>query len=479
MPRKKKAVKKKKEGDAESAEEPEEESTAGESGREKPAEKPKKQKKQKKKESKGENKDKKSGKEEKEEPKEESFSQPEFSIGLVGHVDHGKTTLVKSLSGKWTDTHSEELKRGITIRLGYADATFYKCPKCKGTDAFSISAKCPKCSGTGKKLRTVSFVDAPGHESLMATMLCGAAIMDAAVLMIAANEQCPQPQTKEHLMALGITGIKNLIIVQNKIDLVSEEEAEKNYKQIKEFIKNTPFKDVPIIPISAQHSINIDLLIETIEDKFKTPERDPNKPPLMFVARSFDINKPGSAVGKMVGGILGGALKQGKLSVGQEIEILPGYEVEEKNRKVWKPLTTKIVGLMAASRKVDEIFPGGSMAVMTELDPSIVKSDTFAGAVAGEKGKLPPVWYSLNLKVHLLDRVVGTKDKLVVDPVKKGEILMLNVNASATVGVVQDLGKGIVTCPLKRPVCAEKGSRATISRRFGNRWRLIGFGEIQ
>lgn len=411
--------------------------------------------------------------------KAQKNAQPELSIGLVGHVDHGKTTLVKALSGKWTDTHSEELKRGITIRLGYADATFYKCEKCKGTDAYSVSEKCPKCGGTGKRLRTISFVDAPGHESLMATMICGSAIIDAALLIIAANETCPQPQTKEHLMALGIIGIKKLIIVQNKIDLVSEEDAVKNYEQIKSFIKNTPFKDVPIVPISAQHNINIDLLIEAIEENFKTPQRDPNKDPLMFVARSFDINKPGTEISKLMGGVLGGALKQGKLRVGQEIEILPGYEVEEKNKKVWKPLITEIVGLMAGGAKVDEILPGGSMAVLTLLDPSVTKSDTFAGAIVGEKGKMPPVWYNLELDVHLLERVVGTTDKLVVEPIKTSEILMLNVNASATVGVVQGFGKKTVKCSLKRPVCAEKGARVTISRRFGNRWRLIGFGMIK
>ena len=409
----------------------------------------------------------------------EETHQPELSIGLVGHVDHGKTTLVKAFSGKWTDTHSEELKRGITIRLGYADATFYKCEKCKGTDAYSIDEKCPKCGGKGKRLRTVSFVDAPGHESLMATMLCGAAIMDAAMLMIAANEQCPQPQTKEHLMALGIVGIKNLIIIQNKIDLVSEEDAKKNYAQIKAFLKGTPYKDAPIIPVSAQHSINIDLLIETIEENFKTPKRDADKDPLMYIARSFDINKPGTNVQKLMGGVLGGALKQGKLTKGQEIEILPGREIAEKNKKVWKPITTKIEGLMATSANVDEVFPGGSIAILTGLDPSIVKSDTFAGAIVGEKGKLPPVRYDLDLEIHLLERVVGTKDKLLVDAIKKQEILMLNVNAAATVGVVTELGKNKVSCVLKRPVCAEEGSRVTISRRFGNRWRLIGFGIIK
>ncbi len=410
--------------------------------------------------------------------KKDERIQPDLSVGLIGHVDHGKTTLVKALSGKWTDTHSEELKRGITIRLGYADSTFYKCSKCKGTDAYSKSEECPKCKGKGKKIKTISFVDAPGHESLMATMLCGSAIMDAAILMVAANETCPQPQTKEHIMALGIIGLKNVIVVQNKIDLVSEKDAIKNYKQIKAFMKQTPYKDAPIIPISAQHSLNIDLLIEAMEKNFKIPERDPNKDPLMFIARSFDINKPGTKVEKMMGGVLGGSVKQGKLSVGEEIEILPGYEVEEKNKKIWKPLTTKITGLMAANQKVDEIYPGGSIAVLTDLDPSIVKSDTLAGAIIGEKGKMPPVWYDFELKVHLLGRVVGTKDKLLVESVKKQEVLMLNVNAAATVGIVQDISKNKFKCTLKRPVCAEKSSRVTISRRFGNRWRLIGYGTI-
>ncbi|MDP2907080.1 MAG: GTP-binding protein, partial [Nanoarchaeota archaeon] len=150
--------------------------------------------------------------------------QPEINIGLVGHVDHGKTTLVYKLSGKWTDEHSEEIKRGITIRLGYADIIFYKCPNCK-TNCYVTSATCPTCKSKCTPLRKVSFIDAPGHETLMATMLSGAAIMDGALLLVSANEPCPQPQTKEHLMALNIIGVKNIVIIQNKIDLISEEDA--------------------------------------------------------------------------------------------------------------------------------------------------------------------------------------------------------------------------------------------------------------
>lgn len=136
------------------------------------------------------------------------MSQPCVNIGMVGHVDHGKTTLVKALSGVWTDTHSEEMKRGISIRLGYADTTFRKCPECGLPGGYTVSNKCDQCEAETEEVRTVSFVDSPGHETLMATMLSGAAIMDGAILVIAANEECPQPQTKEHLMALNIIGKK-------------------------------------------------------------------------------------------------------------------------------------------------------------------------------------------------------------------------------------------------------------------------------
>ena len=250
--------------------------------------------------------------------------QPELNIGLVGHVDHGKTTLVSKISGKFTDTHSEELKRGITIRLGYADAEIYKCSIKDFPYRTHVNLpKNVKC----ELIRKISFIDAPGHETLMATMLSGAAIMDAALLLIAANEKCPQPQTKEHLMALEIVGIKNIIIVQNKIDLVDEKEAEENFNQIKQFVKGTIAENAPIIPVSAQQNINIDVLITAIQEYFKTPERDLKKEPLMFVARSFDVNKPGTDVDELNGGVLGGALKQGKLKINDKIEIRPGLRI--------------------------------------------------------------------------------------------------------------------------------------------------------
>ena len=396
-----------------------------------------------------------------------SKDQPEINIGLVGHVDHGKTTLTEKLSGKWTDTHSEEMKRGITIKLGYADTTFYKTKEGYST------------KGTEKEmLRKVSLVDAPGHESLMATMLAGATLMDGALLLIAANEPCPQPQTKEHLMALENSGIKNVIIVQNKIDLVDDKKVMKNYEQIKDFLKGTSYENSPIIPISAIHGININYLIQTIEEHIPTPKRDPDKDPLFLVARSFDINKPGYLPKDMKGGILGGALLQGKLNVGDEIEIRPGRIVEEHNQLVAKPLKSKIIGIVSGSKQFKDITPGGSMGVLTSLDPGVVKGDSLAGSVAGLPDKLPETIYEVKMQVKLLERVVGSQEELNVDPIKMHEVLMLNVNSAATVGQVIKLGKDEATCKLRLPICAHKGSRISISRRVGTRFRLIGYGII-
>jgi len=404
------------------------------------------------------------------------LKQPEINIGLVGHVDHGKTTLVSRLSGKWTDTHSEEIKKGITIRLGYANATFYKCPKCK---KYQSSAQCPECKVKCEELRTISLVDAPGHETLMATMLSGSAIMDAAILLVAADEECPQPQTKEHLMALEMAGIKNIIIIQNKIDLVSKEDATKNFNDIKKFVKGSIAEKAPIVPISAQKNVNIDLLIETIEENFKTPKRDPKKAPKLFIARSFDVNKPGTELQKVVGGVLGGALMEGQIKVGDKIEIKPGMKIEKEGKVKWLPINTEIIGIKSGNEDLKEAIPGGSIAVLTKLDPSYVKSDKLSGNILGLPGKLPEAYTELTLTPHLLERVVGTEDELKVDPVKKGEVLMLTVNAAATAGVVTELSKNAFSITLKLPVCADKKDRFTISRRVGHRFRLIGYATIK
>jgi len=403
---------------------------------------------------------------------------PEVNIGMIGHVDHGKTTLTQRLTGKWTDEHSEELKRGISIRLGYADSAFYKCPKCDEPDCYSVGKKCSHCKSSCELLRVVSFVDAPGHETLMATMLSGAAIMDGAVLVIAANEKCPQPQTREHLTALEISGTKNIVIVQNKIDLVSEEDALKNYKQISEFVKGTCAENAPIIPVSAHHDINIDVLIQTMETNIKTPKRDVDKSPLMYIARSFDINKPGSRPGDLKGGVIGGSLIQGVLKKGEEIEISPGRKVEVDGKQNFESIVTKIHSFFTGGISSDIANAGGLLAIGTELDPARVKSDSFSGKIVGKPGKIPSILESFDLSIHLLKRVVGTIEEKNVEPLKTNEPLMLTVGTATTVGIITELRENKVRVKLKISVCAEEGQRIAVSRRIEGKWHLIGYGEI-
>ena len=405
--------------------------------------------------------------------------QPEINIGMIGHVDHGKTTLTQTLTGKWTDEHSEELKRGISIKLGYADAAFYKCTKCKEPKCYCNSKKCPECNSDTELLRVVSFVDAPGHETLMAIMLSGAAIMDGAVLVIAANEHCPQPQTREHLTALDIAGIKNIVIIQNKIDLVSEKKAIKHYEQILQFVKGTCAEKAPIIPISAHHKINIDALIMAMEKYIPTPKRNLNVSPLMYIARSFDINKPGFYPKDLKGGVIGGSLLKGIIKKGDKIEISPGRDISIEGKKTIEPIVTVVDSLFTGGKEVKEANPGGLLAIGTKLDPGRTKSDSYSGKVVGYPNKLPPTLDYFNLSISLLKRVVGTIEEKNVDPIKTNEPLMLTIGTATTVGVVDNIKREKIGLKLKLPVCAEEGQRIAISRRIDGRWHLIGYGEIE
>jgi translation initiation factor 2 subunit 3 len=388
---------------------------------------------------------------------------PEINVGVVGHIDHGKTTLLSRLTGKFTDTHSEELKRGITIKLGYAEIIIYK-------DGENYNTK------KGIPQRYVSFIDAPGHEMLMANMLSGAAIIDAALLVVAANEGI-KPQTREHFMALQAKGIKNIIIIQNKIDLVSKEKAVENYKKIKEFVKGTIAENAPIIPVSAQQEINIDKIFNEL-CKLEIPKRDETSKPIFLVARSFDINRPGTNIPDLRGGVLGGILKKGKLKVGDEIEIKPGLNTKKNNQTIYHTLTTKIISLYKGTNSLKEISPGASISIETSLDPLLTKADSLNGCVVSLKGNLPDITYKLIMKTKLFDEVFGMEEHQKVEPLKTKEVLMLSVNTTITLGVVEKISKDNLELSLNIPIIALKGDNAGIARNINNHWRLIGFGEV-
>lgn len=393
---------------------------------------------------------------------------------MVGHVDHGKTTLTQALTGKWTDQHSEEMKRGISIKLGYADADFYRVTMKNGEEHYTSEPDKEEYKG-GKleHLRTVSFVDAPGHETLMAKMLSGAAIMDAAILIIAANEKCPQPQTREHLSALEVMGFDNIIVVQNKIDVCSKENAMESYEEIKKFLKGTQLEDAPIIPVSAHHNRNIDLLIQAIDELFPTPKKDLKNDFQMNIARSFDINKPGTTPKNIKGGVLGGTISSGQVKIGDKLEIRPG----RTTKKGLESISAEVVSLHSGISR-QNLGPGGLVAIGTSLDPAMTKSDSLLGNVIGKPGSLPPVWDRLKVETTLLDRVVGTKNIQDVEELKTKEQLVITVGTSTTVGVPVTVKDNIVDIKLSIPVCAPVGQRIALSRQVDGKWHLIGYGII-
>merc|ERR1712172_247455 len=274
--------------------------------------------------------------------------QATINIGTIGHVAHGKSTVVKALSGVHTVRFKNELERNITIKLGYANAKIYRSfdKKCQRPVCYTSmgSSKEDTFVMNGFKyelVRHVSFVDCPGHDILMATMLNGAAVMDAALLLIAGNESCPQPQTSEHLAAIEIMKLKHVLILQNKIDLIKEAQAKEQHEQIKSFIEGTVAEGAPVIPISAQLKYNIEVVCEYIEKKIPVPVRDFTSEPHLIIIRSFDVNKPGSEVEDLKGGVAGGSISKGG-----------------NGKLTCQPIRSRIVSLFAEQNEMMFAVPG-------------------------------------------------------------------------------------------------------------------------
>mmetsp|Transcript_31690 Transcript_31690/g.79492 ORF Transcript_31690/g.79492 Transcript_31690/m.79492 type:complete len:479 (+) Transcript_31690:25-1461(+) len=422
--------------------------------------------------------------------------QATINIGTIGHVAHGKSTVVRALSSVQTVKYKSELERNITIKLGYANAKIYKCgnPKCARPGSYksygSNKSDNPPCEvkGCGGKMvlqRHVSFVDCPGHDILMATMLTGAAVMDAALLLVAGNEPCPQPQTSEHLAAIEIMKLKHILILQNKIDLVQESTAREQYKQIQKFVEGTCAQGAPVLPISAQLHYNIDVLCEYICKKIPPPVRDFSASPRLIVIRSFDVNKPGCQVDDLRGGVAGGSILQGVLRVDDDIEVRPGIVSKDKDGNVHcVPILSKAVGLFAEQNSLQYAVPGGLIGVGTHIDATLCRQDRLVGQVLGAPGKLPNIFTELEINFYLLRRLLGIKTEgdqrkqARVTKLTQGEVLMVNIGSTSTGGRVIAVKRDLAKIFLIHPVCTVEGEKIALSRRVDKHWRLIGWGEI-
>jgi translation initiation factor 2 subunit 3 len=394
--------------------------------------------------------------------------QAQLNIGIVGHVDHGKTTLTSKLTGKWTDRHSEEIKQGISIKLGYADAEFFIDPTISGITSYTSQKTHPLTGNKTELVRKVSFVDAPGHETLMAVMLSGAALLDGAVLVVAANEECPQPRTIEHLLALKMHGIKNLVVAQNKIDLVSKEDALKNYKKLREFLDTEGYENATIVPTSAHFDTNIDALIYALVNNIPKPKFNTELPLKMQIVRSFDINKPSTDIKTLKGGVLGGAILEGKISLNQELFIYPGFENGVISFKV-KTLNSEKISLK-------EAHAGGLIAIGTNLDPFFCFSDKMVGQIICEEKSKPVVSNIIKLDYYKIDRLLEPNKT----EFRVNEKIVLIIGSSAQVGIIKKINKkNEFEILLSRDAAYYPKNKVAISRNINSRWRLAGYGEIK
>ena len=418
--------------------------------------------------------------------------QATINIGTIGHVAHGKSTVVKAISGVHTVRFKNELERNITIKLGYANAKIYQCkdPECPRPGNFltrgsSTEDKVVQGEWTYELVRHVSFVDCPGHDILMATMLNGAAVMDAALLLVAGNEPCPQPQTSEHLAAVEIMRLENILILQNKVDLVKPDQARAQHEQIRKFVAGTVAGDAPVIPISAVLKYNIDAVCEYVAHAIPTPVRDFTSTPRLIVIRSFDVNKPGEDVANLKGGVAGGSILQGVLRLEDEVEVRPGIVTKDAAGAVTAtPIYSRVASLLAERNRLEYAVPGGLIGVGTHIDPTLTRADRLVGQVLGLKGRLPDVFIEVEISFYLLRRLLGVKTsegakQAKVQKLQKQEILMVNIGSTATGGKVLAVKADLAKILLTQPVCTTEGEKIALSRRVDKHWRLIGWGQIR
>ncbi|AYV84909.1 MAG: eukaryotic translation initiation factor 2 gamma subunit [Hyperionvirus sp.] len=391
--------------------------------------------------------------------------QPILNIGMIGHVSHGKSSIVKSLTGISTQKHSSEKQKNITIKLGYANVKLYQCPKCLPPKSYQTAPsdiykkKCSFCETDMILLSHISFVDCPGHVRFMSTMIGGTCIMDTTMLVVAIDDNTlPAPQAKEHLNAITLGGIKNSIICLNKFDLVKKDIGLRNIKILQAALKGTIAADSPMVPISATVNINIDVLCEYLSN-IPVPIRDLTSSPKMIIVRSYNINKPGTSLDNLSGGVIGGSILCGKINISDEVELRPGYYISNetgKNRFSYKPLHGKIISIFSEKNKLESAIPGGLIGIQLDIDPALSANDGLVGQMMTKLGSdsTSAVYEEITLSYTPLDKSIT---------LKKDDILEVNINACNTKCKILTLPSTTLTLQPDKPISISPQDKIVIS----------------
>ncbi len=266
-----------------------------------------------------------------------------LTVGVAGHIDHGKTALVRALTGTETDRLREEQERGMTIVLGFAHLTL------PGGE--------------------IDFIDVPGHEKFVRTMIAGATGINTALLVIAANERI-QPQTAEHVALMGLLGVRRGIVAVTKSDLVPDtDERERIVEELRGFLSQTFLCDAPLMFVSAQTGEGMDALQDALGRELEQAAAPDEYPDFSLpVDRAFTLTGQGT--------IVTGTLRRGSLRVGQTVEIQPrGLRAEVRGLQVHgKPCTAAHPGWRTAVNlrgvKKDDLAHGDTLATPGALRPT-------------------------------------------------------------------------------------------------------------
>lgn len=422
--------------------------------------------------------------------------QPTINIGMIGSVSNGKSSITEKLTGVKTQKYSSEQARNITIKLGYANAKIYKCTTCPRPSCYqsfssnTFEAHCKLCNSIMILMRHVSFIDCPGHNHLLETMLNGTCLMDYTILVEAINNKnLPSPQSVEHLKATSILKIPNIITCINKVDLSTKDKVVNAAKILKNYMdNNNPCNQIntsPIVPVSANLSWNIDVLCEYICMFTKGPETEQkleqdlkleSEPDLklepnlknniiskMVVVRSFNVNKPNTKFCDLVGGVIGGSILSGKFTVGDTVKLCPGLIFKDKT---YLPLITTIKSIHSENNKLQEAVPGGLIAFGLDIDPSLTVNDNMTGQmiIGNDDDNIYKVYEYLGIK---LKPIVGNTEYL---NIKQGDKISINYSGNNITCTVDKIKDGIhMLLTLDKIICICNNDIVTVSkRRVGN-----------
>ena len=388
--------------------------------------------------------------------------QPIINIGCLGSVSDGKSTLIEKLTGIKTQKHSNEKKRNITIKHGYANMKIWQTEDNK---------YCTTESNNCKLVHHISCVDCPGHQELIKTMLSSIVLLDGAFIIIAVDQDLnTKPQLIQHLTALKVGKVKKVIVCLNKIDLVSKDKVIKYKKEVDQLLLEYDIVAHAIIPTCFNKKIGIDYLINKFMELFN-PDiiiKKNNDNPLFRISRSFDVNKPGTDWFNISGGVIGGTLFSGSFKIGDEIEIRPGY-VEKKNGKyTHTPLITKIISLKSDTHDLNEILSGGLFGIGTDIDSIYCKNDKMIGDVVGLKNKLPQVYYSINLIINFI-----VKNRL-----NKNDKVNLQIGTKFIEAIITNINNNNYSIELEKPVCISENENIIICKKIDSILKIFGTGTI-